>query len=142
MKKIISVVLSVVLLFSITPFALAAVPSVSCVTPCATPKCTHKIHIRITENTTQYVYENETVHLVQEVFTSVCRQCNKDEQTVIDSQFAELHTWVLEYENCDRVTGMHEYIYRCACGTNSFSVRCTGKHAIIANADDDATEIE
>ena len=131
MKKITCFVLLLVLLLCVFVPAHAFVKME--IMPLDNTKCKHLTHIRQGPNTIRYVYQNESVHLKQEVFTSVCFDCGKDSQTVIDSQVVETHTWVLTYSNCDTSTGMHEYIYECACKRNSFKVRCTGIHETEGN---------
>lgn len=141
MKKMMCIVLSLVLL-GIAPMVSAEIPVFNHLTPIvnqalppyAATACKHEMHIRTTENTIRYVYENETVHLVQEVFPAVCAECGKDMQTIFDSQVAQSHNWVLAYEYCDKATGMHDYFYRCACKELSFSIRCTENHVLTAQA--------
>lgn len=127
MKRVVCSMLLFVLLVGALP-AHAAVIKDILLLPFASTSCKHTVHIRRTENTIQHTCENESVHLKQEVFETVCAECGKDPQTVIDKQTVETHTWELTYDYCNKETGMHEYTYVCACRVNSFKVRCTGIH--------------
>lgn len=128
MKRQTCLVLGLVFLICTCVSAYAMVPENMGIMPCGSNACSHDIHIRTGANELRYVYENESVHLKQEVFKAVCAECGKDSQTIIDSQTVELHSWELKYDYCNRQTGYHEYIYSCACRENSFKVRCTGIH--------------
>ncbi len=128
MKRVVCSMLLFVLLVSTFVPAHAAVKEEILLMPLAAATCKHTVHIRQTENTIRYTYENESVHLKQEVFQAVCAECGKDPQTIIDKQTVETHTWELTHEYCNKETGLHEYTYVCACKVNSFKVRCTGIH--------------
>lgn len=128
MRKSISVFVLLIMLLTMALPAYAMVPMEE-VLPLGST-CKHLIHIRQGANTVQYVYENEAVHLKQEVFRAVCKDCGKDPQTIIDSEVVETHTWELEFSDCNHATGLHKYIYKCACKTKEFTIRCTGIHEV------------